>query len=53
MTRVKGLSKEKKKERLMDTGKSLVIATGKDGWGKVEEVKVEINGNERRLDLGW
>ena len=32
---------------------STVITSGKEGWGEVEKGKGGINGDGRRLDLGW
>lgn len=31
----------------------MVISRVKGGWGEVGEGKVGINGDERRLGLGW
>ena len=50
--KVKGLSKKKKKP-LIDTDNSVVITRGKGGWREVEESKEGINGDGRRLGLGW
>ena len=40
-------------ENLIDTENSMVISRGKGQWGKVEEGKGGINGDERRLDFEW
>ena len=37
----------------MDTENSVVMTREKGGWGKGEEGKEGIGGDERRLDLGW
>ena len=51
MRRMKGLSKEKM-GRLLDTD-SVLITRGKGVWWEVGESKGGINGDGRRLDLGW
>ena len=51
MRRLKGLIR-KKKERLRDRDNSMVIDGGR-GLEGVEEGNGGINGDGRRLDLGW
>ena len=51
MKKVEGLSKKKKKS-LTDTDSSMVITGGKGGSGEVEG-RGGINGDGRRLHLGW
>ena len=43
----------KQKQKLIDTGNSMVITRGEGEWGQVEEGKGEINGDRRRLDCEW
>ena len=43
----------RKQKNLVDIDNSRVITRGKGGWGETEEDKGGINGDKRRLDLGW
>ena len=43
----------RKKKNLIDTDNSMVITRGKGEWGDIEGGKGAINGDGRRLDLGW
>ena len=43
---------EQERRKLIDTDNSMVITTGKRGR-RVEECKAEINGDRRRLEVGW
>ena len=43
----------KQKQKLIDTGNSMVITRGEGEWGQVKEGKGEINGDRRRLDCEW
>ena len=61
MKKVKGLSKTKQNKTkqdktiqnsLIDTDNSMEITRGEGVWG-VTEGTGKINGNGRRLDLGW
>ena len=36
-----------------ETNNSMVITRGEGVWGEGEEGKSRINGDGRRLDLGW
>ena len=49
--KVKRLSKNNKKLTGIDY--SMVMTRGEGGWGDVEDGKGGINGDGRRLDLGW
>ena len=53
MKKAKGLSKTTTSNTLIDTDSSVVIPRGKVGWEEVEEGEGGINGDGRRLDLGW
>ena len=44
--------KESREKRTSQTDKSMVITREKGVWGEVEEGKVGINDDGRRLDLG-
>ena len=48
---MKGL-RGKKPQKLLDTNNGMVI-TREEGVGTVEEGKGRVNGDGRRLDLGW
>ena len=55
---VRGPNKEDKKQNkqtktLLATGNSVVTTRGKGKWREVEESEGQINGDGRRLDLGW
>ena len=41
------------KKKLIDTDNSMVTTRGKERRGRQKKVKGEINGDGRRLDLGW
>ena len=43
----------KQKKTLIDTDSTMVISIWKGGVGEVEEGKVGINSDGRRLDFGW
>ena len=43
---------KQQKKILMDTNKSMVITTRKEGMGEAEKGKGGINSDARRLDLG-
>ena len=52
MENVKG--SKKKKKNLTDMDKSMMITKRKTGvWGEVEEGIGGLNGDGRRLDMGW
>ena len=41
------------KKKLIDTDNSMVTTRGKERRGRQKKVKGGINGDGRRLDLGW